>query len=127
MRDRFAMAALQGMCANHIHNGEMAAYARDAYRLADAALAARGVSAPQPASDAVARETLRALKALHRWADSQVCRHEETHRAGLIWEICDQCGARWADDQGGKPRFELPDCIVDAEFAIAAAEKEQSA
>jgi hypothetical protein len=31
------------------------------------------------------------------------CLHEETHRGGTIWEICDSCGAKWADDEGGMP------------------------
>ena len=30
-----------------------------------------------------------------------VCRHEERHRGGVIWTICDGCGAKWADDEGG--------------------------
>jgi hypothetical protein len=29
------------------------------------------------------------------------CEHEDTHRGGAIWTICDQCGKRWADDEGG--------------------------
>ena len=37
------------------------------------------------------------------YAESQRCPHESTHRGGSIWEICDRCGVRWADDEGGKP------------------------
>lgn len=130
MRDRIAMAALQGWLAHPGGVPTTERMAQRCYEYADALLAARGGDAPQPQpakDDAVKQQMLRALKALHRWADGKVCRHEDTHRGGTIWEICDQCGERWADDEGGKPRFELPDCIVDAEFAIAAAEKEQSA
>ncbi len=29
------------------------------------------------------------------------CEHEDTHRGGSIWTICDQCGKQWADDEGG--------------------------
>lgn len=50
--------------------------------------------------------------------ERNTCSHEETHRGGVIWEICDQCGAKWADDEGGKPEFvelkivtKLKDCI----------------
>lgn len=31
----------------------------------------------------------------------QTCEHEDTHRGGAIWTICDQCGKQWADDEGG--------------------------
>ena len=55
-----------------------------------------------------------ALNRLVSFADNQICRHEETHRGGLIWEICDFCGAKWADDEGGKPEFVEPKEISDA-------------
>lgn len=42
---------------------------------------------------------------LLRFAERNECRHEETHRGGAIWEICDGCGAKWADDRGGKPAY----------------------
>lgn len=51
------------------------------------------------------------------WA--QTCMHEETHRGGAIWEICDLCGAKWADDKGGKPAYEHPPELDDAENALA--------
>lgn len=39
--------------------------------------------------------------------DRNTCVHEETHRAGFIWTICDSCGRKWADDRGGfKPHVE---------------------
>ncbi|ATS92356.1 hypothetical protein DLP05_127 [Stenotrophomonas phage vB_SmaS_DLP_5] len=33
--------------------------------------------------------------------DKETCTHEETHRGGAIWTICDSCGRKWADDEGG--------------------------
>lgn len=42
-----------------------------------------------------------ALAALLDHVDRETCTHEETHRGGFIWTICDQCGRKWADDQGG--------------------------
>lgn len=33
--------------------------------------------------------------------DRNTCPHEDTHRGGNIWTICDGCGAKWADDEGG--------------------------
>lgn len=46
------------------------------------------------------------------------CMHEDTHRGGVIWEICDQCGQSWADDQGGRPEYKEPKVITDAEELI---------
>lgn len=51
------------------------------------------------------RAEIRDLKARLRTAvmlaDKHICRHESRHRGGVIWEICDLCGAKWADDCGG--------------------------
>mgnify|MGYP003575130309 CR=1 FL=1 len=54
--------------------------------------------ASSPAGGDVVRE---ALAALLDHVDRETCTHEETHRGGFIWTICDQCGRKWADDQGG--------------------------
>lgn len=54
------------------------------------------------------------LRLLLNYAEKQTCLHEETHRAGTIWEICDMCGRRWADDRGGKPEYEEPEAFTNA-------------
>lgn len=46
--------------------------------------------------------------------EKTTCTHEETHRGGAIWEICDGCGAKWADDEGGKPKFKWPKAVAEA-------------
>ena len=61
-----------------------------------------------------------ALKHLLSYAERQICEHEETHRGGAIWEICDMCGVKWADDEGGKPEFKWPDEIKAAHAALLA-------
>lgn len=71
------------------------------------------------------QKAIDALKSLTDYADSLVCRHENTHRGGAIWEICDDCGAKWADDRGGKPNFEEPAAIKAAREAIASLEAPQ--
>ena len=53
--------------------------------------------------------------------ERNVCTHEETHRGGFLWEICDMCGARWADDMGGKPEFKWPEIVEKARDRLAAA------
>ncbi|WP_175739971.1 hypothetical protein [Burkholderia ambifaria] len=59
-------------------------------------------------------DALTVLADLLSYAERQICMHENTHRGGAIWEICDDCGAQWADDQGGKPEFQWPKEIVAA-------------
>lgn len=43
------------------------------------------------------------------------CMHEETHREGIIWEVCDRCGCRWSDDRNPKPPYSEPEIWVQAE------------
>ena len=61
-----------------------------------------------------------ALARLNRFASAQVCEHTETYRGGAIWEICRQCGAKWADDEGGKPNFVEPVVLTNAIAALEA-------
>jgi ribosomal protein L37AE/L43A len=54
--------------------------------------------------------------------DGNVCTHESTHRGGAIWTICDWCGAKWADDEGGFVPYTDPPRIVAARAALASVE-----
>lgn len=96
------------------HGGGVEAVARiiakwvDDERFADAPafrMAAREIIAAlaaSPAAPAAAGVDAReALKALLDHVDVETCVHEETHRGGFLWTICDQCGRKWADDEGG--------------------------
>lgn len=60
-----------------------------------------------------------ALTGLLNYALKSVCYHDETHRGGVIWEICDLCGKKWADDEGGKPEFKEPKEISKANAALS--------
>ena len=60
-----------------------------------------------------------ALTGLLNYALRFVCYHDETHRGGAIWEICDLCGKKWADDEGGKPEFKEPKEISKANAALS--------
>lgn len=53
-------------------------------------------------------ELVEALSDLLVRDERNTCQHDETHRGGAIWEICDACGAQWADDMGGKPEWKDP-------------------
>ena len=59
-------------------------------------------------------------KDLLREIERQTCAHEETHRGGFLWEICDSCGAKWADDEGGKPEFKWPKVVEKARAMLEA-------
>ena len=64
---------------------------------------------------------VRCFSELLKYAECNTCLHEETHRGGAIWTICDQCGAKWADDEGGVPHdaHEYPKPIRDAQDMLA--------
>lgn len=59
------------------------------------------------------------LEALLAHIEESTCTHDNTHRGGAIWEICDDCGAQWADDRGGKPVFKWPDCVEETRAILA--------
>ena len=56
---------------------------------------------------AAALDALRQAREALKKADAQVCRHEETHRGGVIWEICDLCGMEWSDDRNPRKPSKL--------------------
>ena len=60
-----------------------------------------------------------ALKGLLEYSERYTCKHEETHRGGFLWEICDVCGDKWADDMGGKTEWKDPPEWVAARAALA--------
>lgn len=60
------------------------------------------------------------MQQLVREIERNTCMHEDTHRGGALWEICDRCGASWADDEGGKPQLKWPECVEKARAILAA-------
>jgi hypothetical protein len=72
--------------------------------------------------DALRAENARlreALKRLLDYSERYTCKHEETHRGGFLWEICDVCGDKWADDMGGKTEWKDPPEWLAARAALA--------
>ena len=60
------------------------------------------------------------LKALLDYIDIQTCTHESTKRGGAIWTICEDCGRKWADDEGGfKPHVDAPAVAAAREYLAA--------
>lgn len=77
---------------------------------------------PVAEQDALCAENARlreALKGLLDYSERYTCKHEETHRGGFLWEICDVCGDKWADDMGGKTQWKDPPEWVAARAALA--------
>lgn len=69
---------------------------------------------------AAAEQMAQALRDLLKRDQRNTCQHEETHRGGAIWEICDMCGEKWADDRGGKPKWRDPKEWDSADNALSA-------
>ena len=59
------------------------------------------------------------IKALLERDERNTCQHENTERCGFLWEICLDCGYKWADDEGGKPMWKDPQAWVDASAVLA--------
>ena len=70
---------------------------------------------------AVNASLLAALRDLLERDEINTCQHDETYRGGTIWEICNSCGAKWADDEGGRPAWSDPPEWRSARAAIAVA------
>lgn len=64
---------------------------------------------------------LEALEALLARDERNTCQHDETHRGGAIWEICNSCGMQWSDERDPKPEWKDPKEWIEARAAIAAA------
>lgn len=67
-----------------------------------------------------AQGTVAALKDLLDHVDSETCTHEDTHRGGAIWTICDACGRKWADDEGGFVPYVDPPAVARARIICEA-------
>lgn len=71
--------------------------------------------------DALQAENARLRKVLEKlvsYAERNECHHENTHRGGIIWTICDDCGGMWADDKGGLKPYCEPAEITNARAAL---------
>ena len=66
------------------------------------------------------RTVLTALWELLDHVDAVTCTHEELHRGGTIWTICDGCGRKWADDEGGFVPYSDPPAVAKARAIIEA-------
>lgn len=61
-----------------------------------------------------------ALRDLLQHVDDNTCLHEETHRGGTIWEICRQCGMKWADDTNPRQPHKDAPAVAVARAMLAA-------
>ena len=84
-------------------------------RLAEPASAPASGAERMTAGEVDWRKVMRDLLREH---DKHICLHEETHRGGVIWTICDHCGRKWADDEGGFQPYEEPAAVTAAWAAL---------
>ena len=89
-----------------------------------AANALNAVRAERKPPDPV--DPLALLAAVVELHDKETCRHEDTHRGGSIWTICDICGRKWADDRGGFQPYSDPPAIAQARAALAASRSDKT-
>jgi hypothetical protein len=84
-----------------------------------------GASANPTQEDTMARkiapkpDVKAALIALVNHVERETCQHEDTHRGGVIWTICDGCGKKWADDRGGFVPYSDPPALAEAKRVLA--------
>lgn len=64
-------------------------------------------------------KTVQALEAARDYIESSICFHENTHRGGVLWTICDDCGRKWADDRGGFKKPTMPSAYLKVTEALA--------
>lgn len=62
------------------------------------------------------QEFIEALRGVTDYAKLNICTHEHTHRGGILWEICSDCGKSWSDDMDPRPEgpFKYPEVIENA-------------
>lgn len=117
-----ARAQVQGepvtVAVDHFDNGPFEAHTNRIYPHVE--IGTKLYTTPQPAHATQAEVTDASLiRELVDHIERNTCTHEETHRGGAIWEVCDSCGARWADDAGGKPGFKWPAVVEKARAILA--------
>lgn len=76
----------------------------------------RSLAAAPDVPPAGARELVAALV---KHIERNECQHESTHRGGVLWTICDDCGKKWADDEGGFVPYERPSVLLRADDYLA--------
>lgn len=101
LRDYFAAKAMAAMVGTVWPTREdMGAITERSYIMSDMMVEK---SQPLKPKDDVLRSALILMTGALADIERNTCEHEDTHRGGSIWEICDSCGKKWADDEGGKP------------------------
>ena len=71
------------------------------------------------------KAVLASLRTLLDYVDQETCQHDYTHRGGVIWTICDECGKKWADDEGGFVPYSDPPAVAQARAFLKATATEQ--
>ena len=62
-----------------------------------------------------------ALSGLLDYVDRNTCTHENRHKAGTLWTICDDCGRKWASDRNPYTPHQDAPAVAAARAALARA------
>lgn len=88
------------------------------------AIAAAIRALPLPTGAAIGDDMVRKVLAdLLQYVVTNECTHEDTHRGGSIWTICDACDRKWADDEGGFQPYSEPPEVAAARAMLAASQE----
>jgi len=60
------------------------------------------------------------IRALLDHVDRDTCQHDNLKRGGVQWTICEDCGRKWADDQGGFKPYVDPQPVAAARLYLSA-------
>lgn len=55
------------------------------------------------------------------YVDLNTCTHENRHKAGTLWTICDDCGRKWAADRNPYKRHQDAPAVAAARAALETA------
>jgi hypothetical protein len=61
------------------------------------------------------------LADLLAYVDLNTCTHENRHKAGTLWTICDDCGRKWAADRNPYKRHQDAPAVAAARAALETA------
>ncbi|WP_454676633.1 hypothetical protein [Achromobacter marplatensis] len=62
-----------------------------------------------------------ALSGLLDYVDRNTCTHENRHKVGTLWTICDDCGRKWASDRNPYTPHQDAPAVAAARAALASA------
>lgn len=108
-RLRSALANMNAAWLRHVGDDSHGPYVDAVAALAADPCATSPLSSPPQPAPAMSEREKQLEEALRQCLkEIPYCEHEYTTRRGAIWTFCEECGGRWADDEGGVPHPQMP-------------------